>query len=435
MNRRQQIIELDKRHVWHPYTPMGVYIDEIEPLVIERASGSRLFDMDGRSYIDANASWWCAALGHDHPRLLAALAEQLGKLPHVSLAGIAHEPAAELAQALIARAPGLARVFFSDNGSTAIEVALKICLQYWHQNGRPQRTRFVALEGAFHGETLGATALGGVEVFRRPFASVVLDCLHVPPGPAGYEAAFAALGALLSREANSIAAIVLEPMVQAAAGMRCYDPSFLRAARALTREHDIFLVVDEVFTGFGRTGPFWASEHAAIEADLVCSAKGLSAGLFPFAATLVSERLFQGFLGAPERAFFYGHTFCGNPLGARLGLEVLKVYEEEQILARAQPKAERIRQGFERMASLAGVARVRSLGMIGALDLAGPEGYLESSGQAVYREALRRGAYLRPLGNTVYVAPPLNIPDSDLDELLTIVEASVKAVVERATTP
>lgn len=427
MSRRERIVALDKRFVWHPYTPMGPYIESASPLVIERASGSRLFDVDGKSYLDANASWWSAALGHDHPRLLAALHEQLAAVAHVPLAGIAHEPAAELAQALVSRAPGVSRAFFSDNGSTAIEVALKLCLQYWHQNGRPERTRFVALEGAFHGETLGATALGGVEVFRRPFASVVLDCVHVPAGSDGYQQAFSALEQLLTREADTIAGVVLEPLVQGARGMRSYDPELLRAARALTRASDIFLVLDEVFTGFGRTGPFWAAEHAAVEADLICVGKGLTSGLFPFAATLVSERIFEGFLGAPERAFYYGHTFCGNPLGARLGLEVLRVYDEERVLERAAAKAQRIRQAFERMRSLPGVARTRSLGMIGALDLEGGEGYLEQRGQAVYKEALSRGAYLRPLGNTIYVTPPLNIPDADLEELLGIVDESVRA--------
>jgi len=347
----------------------------------------------------------------------------------VPLAGITHEPAAELARALVARAPEYSRAFFSDNGSTAIEVALKLCLQYWHQNGRPQRTRFVALEGAFHGETLGATALGGVEVFRRPFASVVLDCLHVPPEPSGYDAAFSALSRVLSEAGDSIAGVVLEPVVQAAGGMRIYDPEFLRAARELTRERDIFLVLDEVFTGFGRTGPFWAAEHAGVTGDLLCSGKGLSGGLLPFAATLVSERIFEGFLGAPERAFFYGHTFCGNPLGARLALEVLRVFDDEHILAQARPKAERIKRTFDRLRALPHVARTRALGMVGALDLTGGEGYLEARGQTVYKEALRRGAYLRPLGNTIYVTPPLNIPDADLDELLAIVEESVRAAL------
>lgn len=429
MTRRERIVALDKRHVWHPYTPMQAYIEQTEPLVLERAAGSRLFDVDGRSYIDANASWWSAVLGHDHPRLRAALHAQIDAMAHVALAGIAHEPAAELAAALALRTPGLPRVFYSDDGSTAVEVALKLCLQYWHQNGRPERTRFIALDGAFHGDTLGATGLGGVEVFRRPFASVVLDCLRVPFEADGYEQAFSVLESLLERHAGQIAGVVLEPVVQGAAGMRKYSPELLRRARALTRDKDVFLVLDEVFTGFGRTGPFWAFEHAGVQPDLLCTAKGLSGGLLPFAATLATERLFEGFLGSPERAFYYGHTFCGNPLGARVALEVLRVFEDEEILARAASKAERIAQTFTELSTLPGVARARSLGMIGALDLAGGSGYLESSGRRVCDEARRRGAYLRPLGNTVYVTPPLNIPDSDLDELLGIVEASVQTVL------
>ena len=428
MSLRERILELDRRHVWHPYTPMRAYIDGEDPLVLERAEGSRFYDVEGKSYIDANASWWCAALGHAHPRLTGALAEQLSKMAHVPLAGIAHRPAAELAAALVERAPeGLTRVFYTDDGSTAIESALKLCLQYWFQNGRPERTRFVTLDGAYHGDTLGATGLCGVEIFHRPFASVVLDCLRVPFTADGYEQAFLALERQLAEHADVIAAVVLEPIVQGVAGMRKYAPELLARARELTRRHDVFLVLDEVFTGFGRTGPFWALEHAGVAPDILCTAKGLSAGMLPFAATLASERVFEGFLGDATRAFFYGHTFCGNPLGARLGLEVLRVYEEEAILERARPKAERIARAFAGFSELPGVARARSIGMIGALDLTGSASYLETRGKRVYTEALKRGAYLRPLGNTVYVTPALNIPDPDLDELLSIVEDSVRA--------
>jgi adenosylmethionine-8-amino-7-oxononanoate aminotransferase len=427
---RSRILELDRRHVWHPYTQMSSYASGAEPLLVERASGSRLYDADGKSYIDANSSWWCASLGHDHPRLLAALREQLARAAHVPLAGIIHEPAALLAEALVARAPaGLSRVFYSDNGSTAIEAALKLCLQYWYQNGSPERRRFVALDSAFHGETLGATALGGVPVFRRPFASVVLDCVHLPVDSDGPARAFAALAALLERDGERIAAVVLEPIVQAAGGMRFYDPELLRAARELTRRHDVFLVIDEVFTGFGRTGPFWALEHAGIEPDLLCVAKGLSGGLLPFAATLATERLFEGFLGEPGRAFFYGHTFAGNPLGARVALEVLRVYEEERVLEAALPKAAAIARAFAALGALPGVENPRAMGMIGALELSS-NGYLGKLGKLAYTDALSRGAYLRPLGDTIYVAPPINISDADLDELLRIVEASVAHALE-----
>ncbi|MBI3204383.1 MAG: adenosylmethionine--8-amino-7-oxononanoate transaminase [Myxococcales bacterium] len=430
MSARERIVAADKRRVWHPYTPMRQYVDETEPLCIARAQGSRLFDADGRAFLDGNSSWWTAALGHGHPRLVAALKRQADVMAHVPLAGIAHEPAALLAEELIAVAPpGLSRVFYADDGSTAVEIALKLALQYWHQNGRPERTRFVALGDAFHGDTLGAAALGGVEVFRRPFAGVLLDCVHVPVEPSGHERAFAALEHLLRASADTLAAVVLEPVVQGAAGMRIYSPEHLARVAAVARDADVFLVLDEVFTGYGRTGPMWASQHAGVSPDLLCTAKALSGGLLPMGATLVSERIFEGFLGEPERAFYYGHTFSGNPLGAALAREVLAIYRDERILERAAQKALRIRSAFEELATCEGVGRVRSLGMIGALELEGQSGYLAGSGRRVAEEALKRGAYLRPLGNVVYVAPPLNIDDADLDELLAIVDASVRAAV------
>ncbi len=417
--------------MWHPYTSMAEYRARVDPIVVARAAGSRLFELDGRSYIDGNASWWSSTLGHNHPRLVAALRRQSELLCHTALAGIAHENAAEVAEALCRVAPaGLEHVFFSDNGSTAVEVAMKLALQYWAQNGRPERKVFVALDQAFHGETLGVTALGGVEVFRSPFAGSLLECLHVPSPaePRTGEPALDALERVLGEDAHRIAAVVLEPVVQGAAGMRNYDPAYLREARALCSAHDVFLVLDEVFTGYGRTGPMWACEHAGIEPDLLCTAKGFSGGMFPMAATLATPRVFDGFLGAAERAFYYGHTFCGNPLGAAVAREVLRVFEEEKILLRAAPKAQRIARAFSAMGELPGVERTRALGMIGALDLAGEEGYLADAGWRVYEQARARGAYLRPLGNVVYVTPSLNIPDEDLDQLLAIVRESVEAV-------
>ena len=436
---RDRIVALDKRRVWHPYTAMDEWAKEADPIVIARAEGAHLFDADGRSYLDGNASWWVAALGHRHPRLIAALERQARTLGHAALAGIAHQPAAELAEALCRAAPraeaaerDLAHVFYSDDGSTSVEVALKMCLQYWAQNGRPQRRAFAALEGGFHGETLGCTAVGGVEVFRRPFEGVLAPCFHLPsPGdpevPLGR--ALEALEALLRGESDRLACLVIEPVVQGAAGMRIQDPGYLRAARALCDRHDVFLVADEVFTGYGRTGPMWACQHAGVSPDLLCTAKGFSGGLLPMAATLVATRVFQGFLGGAERAFYYGHSFCGNPLGAAVALEVLRVYDEEGVLEAARPKATRIAQTFARLGALPGVTRPRALGMIGAVDLAGDAGYLARTGWRVYAEARRRGAYLRPLGNVVYVTPPLNIPDADLDRLLVVVEESVAAAV------
>jgi adenosylmethionine-8-amino-7-oxononanoate aminotransferase len=431
---RSRIVALDKRRIWHPYTPMDDYRARVDPLVVARAEGSWLFDLDGRRYLDGNASWWVCALGHNHPRLVAALKRQADILCHSSLAGATHEGAALLAEALCQVAPqGLEHVFFSDDGSTAVEVAMKLVLQYWAQNGRPSRRRFVALEGAFHGETLGVTALGGVEIFRRPFAGALLDCVHVP-SPAedsAYARAFAALERIVRQDSDEIAAVVIEPLVQGASGMQIYGPAYLQAVRMLCDACDVFLVADEVFTGYGRTGRMWACDHGGVSPDLLCMAKGFSGGMLPMAATLTTSRIFEGFLGAPERAFYYGHSFCGNPLGAAVAREVLRIYEEDKVVEGVRARAPRIAQAFAEMAELPGVVRTRALGMVGALDLAGAAGYLGGAGWAVYEEARRRGAYLRPLGNVVYVAPPLVISDEDLTLLLSIVRESVAAVATR----
>ncbi len=428
---REDLVRLDKRYVWHPYTPMRRYIEEVDPLVIDRAEGARLFDVDGRSYIDGNSSWWVATLGHNHPRLLEALKRQADRLCHTSLAGVTHAAAAELAAELVEAAPRpLSRVFFSDDGSTAVEAAIKLCLQYWRNVGRPERRRFVALEGAFHGETLGASSLCGVEIFRRPFAGALMECIFAP-APAGggaddgYAAAFAALEALLEEGRGEIAAVVLEPLVQGAAGMRMYPAEYLRRARALCDSHGALLVIDEVFTGYGRTGSMWACEAAGAAPDMLCAAKGFTGGMLPMAATLVTEEVFEAFLGGPERAFYHGHSYCGNPLGAAVAREVLAVMREEDVIGRAGAKAERIAAAFAEMGRIEGVARARALGMIGALDLRQEAGYLGELGWRAYAEARRLGAYLRPLGDVVYIAPPLTIPDEDLEELIAIVRRSV----------
>jgi len=432
-NTSDRVVELDKRYVWHPYTEMSAYRKCADPLVIVEAAGSRLLGADGRSYIDANASWWTSVVGHNHPRLVAALRRQSEALCHVALGGIAHPPASELAAALCGVAPDrLSHVFYSDNGSTAVEVAMKLSLQYWAQNGRPERTRFVALEEGYHGDTIGTTALGGVEVFRKPFSDVLLECFYVPPARRASQLprCLEALETVLEHNADTIAGVVFESIVQGAAGMRIYEPAMLRAARELCDRYETFLICDEVFTGYGRTGPMWACEHAGIAPDLLCISKAFTGGVLPMAATLATDRIFDGFIGDAERAFYYGHTFCGNPLGAAVALEVLEVFEDERILDRAKPKAERIARAFEEMRELPGVAETRSIGMIGALDLKGEDGYLAELGWRVYSEAQRRGVYLRPIGNVVYAVPSLNIPDEDLTELLSVVRESVVRATE-----
>lgn len=433
--RRDEIVRLDRARVWHPYTSIDAW-EKTDPIVVARAEGSCFWDADGTRYIDGNSSWWVAALGHGHPRLLAVLRAQSERLAHVALAGITHEPAALLAEELVAAAPrGLSRVFYTDNGSTAVEVAIKIALQAWRQRGAPNKTRFVALDGAFHGDTLGATSLGGVEVFKRPFAGVLFDCVHAPfPEPGAYERAFDAIASLVRREKDTVAAVVVEPIVQGAAGMRIYDAAFLSALRDVTRENDVLLVADEVFAGYGRTGKMWACDHAGVTPDVMCVGKAFSA-MIPMGATLVTEDVFSAFRGGKDRTLYYGHTFCGNPIGAALAREVLAIYRDERVLEGIPPRAARITAAFERIAQLPGVERVRSVGMIGAADLrpTGEGGYLGESGWRVYEEAKKRGAYLRPLGDTVYVCPPLTIGAQELDELLGILEQSVRVVTVSST--
>jgi adenosylmethionine-8-amino-7-oxononanoate aminotransferase len=401
--------------------------EDVDPIVVARAEGSWLEDADGRRYLDGNASWWVAALGHGHPRIVRALETQARTLAHCALAGIAHEPAARLAEELVARAPrGLTRVFFVDDGSGAVDAAVKMCVQGWRQLGAPKKTRFIALDGAFHGDTVGATSLGGVEVFRRLYAGVTFDCVHTPfPEPGAFERALSAIERALVEGADTIAGVFVEPICQAAAGMRIYDAAVLREIRALCDRHDVWLIADEVFTGYGRTGPMWACEHAGVAPDLMCLGKAFSA-VVPMGAVLASERVFGAFRGGRERAFLHGHTFCGNPLGAALAREVLAIYRDERVLEQVARKAPVIERAFTRLRELPGVERVRCLGMIGAADLVDETpGYLGDIGWRVYDEARKRGAYLRPLGSTVYVCPPLTIADADLRSLLSILDESV----------
>jgi adenosylmethionine-8-amino-7-oxononanoate aminotransferase len=455
------ILAADRAHLWHPYTPMDEWRARHDPLLVVRAEGPWLHLASGERLLDANGSWWVSTLGHNHPRLVSALKAQADRMCHVALAGITHEPAAMLSKELAAVAPaGLDQVFFSDDGSTAIEAAVKMALQFFAQNGRPEKVRFIALDGAFHGETLGATSLGGVEVFRRPFASVVFDCVHVP-SPAGEDVscaplwgeAFDAIAELVEREHATIAAVVLEPLVQGAAGMRMYPPAYLRAVRDLCTRHDVLLIVDEVFTGYGRLGAMWACDLAQISPDLMCIAKGFTGGVLPMAATLTTRRVLAGFDGGRGRAFLYGHSYTGNALGAAVAREVLAIYRDERVVDGVAARHASIAGLAERLRGHPLVRDARSLGAIGAFELrevratttvgraavdgarravATAEttddlGYTASIGWRVYDEARRRGAYLRPLGNVVYVTPPLNIPLDALERLLAIVEESIEA--------
>jgi adenosylmethionine-8-amino-7-oxononanoate aminotransferase len=429
----RDLVDVDRRFLWRPYTSSEDH--QNKPLfVVDRAEGAWLIGRDGRRLLDASGSWWCNHLGHGNPRLRRAIVEQSEQLIHCTLAAATHEPAARLAEELVEVAPdGLSRVFYSDNGSTSVEVALKIAYQYWQQNGAAKRTRFLSLPGAYHGDTFGAMSVGAVDEFLEVFQPLMFDVWR-PEEPVDYDwvPVFDALFTELRRAGDEVVAVIVEPIVQGAAGMRMYSPELLRRLREETERVGALLIADEVFTGFGRTGPMWACDLAGISPDLLCSAKGLTGGMLPFSATLATERIYEGFRGDTYRALMHGHTFCGNPMGAAVAREVLAIYRDENVLEAAAPKATRIAEAVAALGSIPGVSHPRSLGMIGAIDV-GEAGYMGKIGWQISDVALELGAHLRPLGNTVYVVPPLNVDDDDLETLLRILRESTERVLLTAT--
>jgi adenosylmethionine-8-amino-7-oxononanoate aminotransferase len=428
---RSEIVALERAHVWPPYTSRERH-ETHEPLVIVEASGPYLWDADGRRYLDAVSSWWCATLGHRNPRLVRALKDQLDVLPHVAAGGITHPAIALLAKELAEVAPeGLVRTHFSDDGSTSVEVAIKIAFQYWQQNGRPTRHRFVCLAGAYHGDTIGAASLAAIEEFAGVLGPLLFDIVRAPdPHEAGgWDRVVETIEQTLRTRPDEIAGVVVEPLVQGASGMRMHPPEVLRRLRESTRAIDTFLIADEVFTGYGRTGAMWACERAGITPDVMCIAKGFTAGILPMGATLATARVYDGFAGGPSRALMHGHTFCGHPLGAAVAREVLAIYREEKVLEGIAARASRIAARMDAIARVPGVRGVRALGMIGAVDL-GDVGYGGTGlGLRVAEEARVRGVYLRPLGDTVYVTPAMNVPLDVLDTLLDAFEDAIRAAL------
>lgn len=427
---REDIVALHRDHIWPAYTSSETHAGR-DPFVIVDAEGAYVEDANGARYLDGCASWWTMVLGHKHPRLLRAMHEQLDALPHAAMAISTNVPAALLAKELVDVAPkGLSRVHFSDDGSTAVEVAVKIAAQFWRQNGGPKKTRFLALSGAFHGDTVGAVSLGGLPAFRAVYGPLLFDVVRSPSPDdvGGWARVFEAACETLRRESDTIAAVVVEPILQGAAGMRMYDVQMLRQLADTAREANVLLIADEVFTGYGRTGPMWACDRAGVVPDLLCTAKAFTGGMLPMAATLATDAVWQGFLGGGDRALMHGHTFSGHPLGAAVAREVLAIYRDEDILGQIGRKSRLIAAAFEKLASVPGVLRTRSIGMVGAADL-GTGGYEGTLGWKVYDEAKARGAWLRPLGDTVYVTPPYTIAESELEDLLAILTDSVVAAL------
>ena len=416
------LVSADRAFVWHPFTQQRGWERE-EPLIIERAEGTELVDAHGRSYIDGVSSLWCNVHGHQHPRIDAAIRDQLGRVAHSTMLGLSHPPAIELARRLAAIAPpGLTRCFYSDSGSTSAEVALKMAFQYWHQRGEPGRTLFVALHGAYHGDTIGSVSVGGIDLFHSLYRPLLFDTLKAEPGNAGE------LERLLAEHAGEVAAVIMEPLVHGAAGMLVHPPGYLRHVRRLCDRHDVLLILDEVATGFGRTGTMFAYEQEDVAPDLLCLAKGITGGYLPLAATLASERIYECFLGEFEelKTFFHGHTYTGNPLACAAALASLDVFEEEHTLERLQPKIELLGELLAPLAAHPAVTEVRRCGFMTGVELGGFPLELRM-GHRVTLEARARGAIIRPLGDVVVLMPPLAISEAELRRLVSITDEAIEA--------
>ena len=426
------LAEQDHRYLWHPFTQQRGWEEEA-PLFIERAEGTDLFDTDGRRYIDGVSSLWCTVHGHRHPTIDSAVREQLDRVAHTTMLGLSHPPAVELARRLVELAPpGLARVFYSDSGSTAVEIALKMAFQFWQQQGgeAARRTRFVSLRSAYHGDTVGAVSVGGIDLFHSIYRPLLFDTLMAEPGDA------ADLERLLDAHGDEVAAVIVEPLVQGAAGILLHPPGYLRDVRDLCDRHGVLLICDEVAVGFGRTGRMFACEHEGVSPDFLCLAKGITGGYLPLAATLTSERIYEGFLGRFEefRAFFHGHTYTGNPLACAAALASLEVFEEERTLDHLQAKIALLEELLAPVAALPGVAEVRQRGFMCGIELAG-FALDQRVGHRVTIEARARGAIVRPLGDVVILMPPLNIAAAELTRLVEIVGAAIATVTAGAALP
>ena len=420
----ERIGELDQEYLWHPFTQQRDWAQEA-PLAIERAEGTDLIDAEGRRYIDGVSSLWCNVHGHRHPLIDAAIGRQLGRVAHSSMLGLTHSGAARLAQRLVAIAPPrLRRVFYSDSGSAATEIALKMAFQYWQQRDGAdrRRTSFVTLRDAYHGDTLGAVSVGGIDLFHSAYGPLLFDAHQVEPGDAGE------LERVLDAHGPEVAAVIVEPLVQGAAGIRVQPPGFLRQVRELCDRHEIFLICDEVATGFGRTGTMFACEQERVAPDFLCLGKGLTGGYLPLAATLTTERVYEGFLGAAEdgRTFFHGHTFTGNPLACAAALASLAIFEHEDTLLRLQPKIRLLAELLGDLAAMDEVAEVRGRGFMVGIDLGEHDPGLRM-GHRVAMEARERGAIIRPLGDTVVLMPPLAISKADLVRLVVITVEAIEA--------
>ena len=413
------IIQRSLRHVWHPCTQMKLHESQ-PPVPIARAEGVWLYDFEGRRYLDGISSWWVNLFGHNHPHIKAALRDQLDRLDHVMLAGFTHQPVVELSERLGALT-GLGHAFYGSDGASATEIALKMSAHYWRNTGRPEKCRFIGLAGGYHGETVGALAVTDIALFREAYAPLVRLAATVPspdargaqPGESAADVAqraSAALQSWLEQHHAQTAALIVEPMVQCAAGMAMYDAAYLREARALCERYEVHLIADEIATGFGRTGTMFAHQQAGIRPDFICLSKGLTGGTLPLSAVLTTDKVYEAFYDDEvSRGFLHSHSYTGNPLACRAALATLELFGQTDVLARNAEMARTLDQAFAPLTQHPSVRHARRLGMIWAWDI--DEGFDGTSPQPKFasryaRHAMAQGVVLRPIGNTLYVMPP-----------------------------
>jgi adenosylmethionine-8-amino-7-oxononanoate aminotransferase len=429
-------IKKDLQYIWHPYTQMKD-CRNCPPILIERAKGAKLYDDKDNFYYDTISSWWCNIHGHNHPKIKAAIKKQLNSLDHTLLAGFTHKPAVLLAEKLVSITPkNLTKVFFSDNGSTAVETALKMSFQYWRNIGRKSKTKFLSLDLAYHGDTIGAMSVGGNTVFSRAFDALRFDSFKVPTPycyrcPLGKQRTscnidcIKPLQSTLKKHKDKIAAVILEPLLMAAAGMIVYPVQYLKQAADLAKKYNVHLILDEVATGFGRTGKMFACEHASVQPDFICLAKGITSGTLPFAATLTTDRIYNAFYDDYEKfkTFYHGHTYTANPIGCVAALATLEIFEQEKTLQRIKPLIRLFRREMEKFRELPFVGDVRCIGLVGAVELVRdkktkkPFDVKERIGQRIFKKSLKEHLILRSLGNVIYLFLPLCVTERQLQDI------------------
>ncbi len=434
----------DLAHVWHPCTQMKDH-EQLPPIPIRRGSGVWLEDFEGKRYLDAVSSWWVNLFGHANPRINAAVREQLESLEQVILAGFTHEPVIALSEELTAAAPaGLTRCFYADNGSSAVEVAVKMSFHYWRNVGRARKRRFITLANSYHGETLGALAVGNVQLYKEIYQPLLMDvitvaspdCFARAPGQSWAEystAQFAYMERALECHAHEASAVIVEPLVQCAGGMRMYDPVYLTLLREACDRHQVHLIADEIAVGFGRTGTLFACEQAGITPDFMCLSKGLTGGYLPLSAVLTNETVYAAFYDdyVKLNAFLHSHSFTGNPLACAAARASLALFREDNVLARNQVLAAKMGARARELEHHPHVAEVRQRGMIVAIEFVRdkatgePYPWQERRGLAIYRHALSRGVLLRPVGNVVYFMPPYVITPSEIDLMVDVAREGI----------